>query len=422
MRLPEYPRPANDNGLGIHFGLDLRQVALETYIPQMVDLKLKWSLVPHQDELQLSLAARAMASAGIMPVSRFICKIDQSILDFVKFVDVLRKLNLPPYIQIFNEPGNPREWKSRTPDMPVFVQRWIQHASAVANAGGFPGLQVQDPAELRAVLAALKSAGASSVIDRLWFCPHAYGANHPPDYPYDTRNQEDHQGATVYEDDATVIGFLQFEPIFRQELGFVPPFIVGEGGWQYRNCTDSRYSAIDDQLHAQYHLTMYSSFRTGKLPTGDVLPDYVFAFCPWLLFGPEADAWYSWTAGTRRQTIIVVHSIPSFIRSFQWENGAAQPKSIQHLLLFGAPSAISTRSLLLGARKYVHQFGPTLSFSAADAAMAEHVTIVGDARALPTDLDGQLKNIGCQVERLSGDQYAVDAIFADRVARNAEFG
>ncbi len=422
MRLPEYPRPANDNGLGIHFGLDLRQVALETFVPRMVDLKLKWCLVPHQDEAQLALAARAMGSAGIMPVSRLICKIDQSIIDFVRFVDVLRKLNLAPYIQIFNEPGNPREWKSRIPDMSVFVQRWIQHASAVAHAGGFPGLQVQDPAELRAVLSALKSAGASAVIDRMWFCPHAYGVNHPPDYPYDARNQGDHQGATVFEDDAAVLGFLQFEPIFRQELGVVPPFIIGEGGWKYRDGTDARYPAVDDGLHAEFHATMYNCLRTAKLPTGDALPDYVFAFCPWIFFGPEADAWYSWTAGTRRQTIIAIHSLPSFVRSFQWENSAAQPKPIQHLMLFGAPSASSTRSLLVGARKYVHLFGPALSFNTADATMAQRVTIVGDARAVATDLDGQLKNSGCQVERLGGDQYVVDAIFADRVARNAEFG
>ncbi len=422
MRLPEYPRPKDDNGIGICFGMDLRQATLDTYIPKMLDLKIKWCLVSHQDEAQLRLAARALAAVGIVPISRCICKIDQSILDFVRFVNVLRSLDLPAYVLVLNDPAESRAWKTGRPDPTQFVQRWIQHANAVASAGGFPGLQLLDPSELRTLLSALKTSGANVVIDRLWFCPRCHGDNHPPDYPYDTRNQEDHPGATVFEDDATVTSFLKYEPIFRQELGFVPPFIVGEGGWHYANAADPRYSAIDDQVHAEHHLALFDSFRTGKLPNGDPLPDYLFAFCPWVLFGPEKGAWYSWTAGTRRQSIIAVQSIPTFVRAFQWESGAAKTKSLSHLMLFGSPAAPSTRSLLLGARKYIFHFAPSLSFSPADATVAQHVTIVGDVRAVPTDLDAQLKNIGCQVERISGDQYAIDAIFADRVARNAEFG
>lgn len=420
MRLQDFPRPANDNGLGIHFGQDLRQVSLDAYVPKMVDMKIKWCLVPHQDELQLQSAARAISAAGILPISRWICKIDQSVLDFARFVNVLKGLDSPPYVQIFNEPGDIREWKNGIPNFDLFVQRWIQHATAVANAGGFPGLQVLDPEELRTVLRALKSAGAAAVLDRMWYCPHPFGANHPPDYPYDARNQQDHPGATVFQDDITVIGFLEFAPVFQQEVGFVPPFIGGEGGWQYLAAEDSRYPEIDDNLHAEYHTALFNSFRTGRLPHGELLPDYLFAFCPWILFGGEKDAWYSWSTGTRLQTVISIQSIPSFTRSFNGEVPSFKP--LTHYMLIGHLDRRMRRSMLLGARKYVALFAPAVGFSALDAANAETVTILGDSRAVPASVEQQLRTAGCRVERLAGDQFAVDAALAERVARGAEYG
>ena len=420
MRLQDFPRPANDTGLGIHFGQDLRQISLGTYVPRMIELKMKWCLVPHQDELQLQRAAQAIWAAGIMPISRWVCRIDQTILDFVRLVNILTDLGIPPYIQIFNEPGDNREWNSGTPDFNRFVQRWVQHAGLVASAGGYPGLQVLDVDELRAVLRVLKSANASAVLDRMWFCPHPYGANHPPDYPYDARNQQDHPGATVFDDNTTVLGFLEFAPAFQQEVGFIPPFIAGEGGWLYLNTEDARYGAVDDKLHAQYHAALFNSFRTGKLPHNDALPDYLFAFCPWIFYGGEKEAWYSWTTGTRQPTIGAIKALPTFTRKFTWET--ATPKPIAHYVLFGSPTVHATLSQLIGARKYIAQFGPVVGFTASDATNAHTVTIIGDTRAVSASVDTQLQNAGYRVQRLDGDQYAVDAILADRVARGAEFG
>jgi hypothetical protein len=217
-----------------------------------------------------------------------------------------------------------------------------------------------------------------------------------------------------------VLGLLNYAAVFQQEIGFVPPFIVGEGGWEYGNHVDARYPKVDDNLHAQYHSALFDSFRTGKLPHGEALPDYIFAFCPRILYGPEPDAWYSWTTGTRKQTINACKSIPSYIRHFEWENET--PKPIAHYLLFGSPTALSTRSMLVGARKYISQFAPTLGFDPKVAANAQNVTILGDARSVDQTVDAQLQSAGCRVERLSGDQYTVDAILADRAAENSEYG
>ncbi len=94
-------------------------------------------------------------------------------------------------------------------------------------------------------------------------------------------------------------------------------------------------------------------------------------------------------------------------------------KIIAHYMLFGPAREHATRSMLLGARQYIARFTPTIGFSAADAANAQTVTIVGDARAVPADVDAQLQQAGCNVERLNGDQYMVDALLAERVRRGA---
>lgn len=174
---------------------------------------------------------------------------------------------------------------------------------------------------------------------RAWFCPHNYGLNHPPQYPRDPVNQKGipvqhpewqfvapiemvnqwreegkNPGQTIHDDYNGVLGFLAFAKVFRKELGFVPPMICGEGGWQYRSSQDRRYPVIDDYFHARYHRQMFSWFKSGRLPNGGSLPDYLFAVCPWILSGLDADAWYSRTLGTREKTIALVKRLLPFQR------------------------------------------------------------------------------------------------------------
>ncbi len=97
-------------------------------------------------------------------------------------------------------------------------------------------------------------------------------------------------------------------------------------------------------------------------------------------------------------------------------------KTLRHYLLFGAPSAPGTRSMLISAQPYVTSFATSFGFDLNAASNAETVSIVGDVRAVPATAETQLQNAGCRVERLNGDQYAVAAMFSDRVTRNAEYG
>lgn len=97
-------------------------------------------------------------------------------------------------------------------------------------------------------------------------------------------------------------------------------------------------------------------------------------------------------------------------------------KSLRHYLLFGAPDAAATRSMLISAQPYITCFATSFGFDLNAASNAQNVSIVGDLRAVPAAAETQLQNAGCRVERLNGDQYAVAELFADRVNRNAEYG
>lgn len=412
----------------MHLGFDLSAQALNYFIPHLLELGIRWCIVPHRDEADLARAARALASVGIMPVSRWVCTVDENILDFVRFVRVLQSLNLPTYIQIFNEPSTNHEWRDNLPKPRAFVSRWCDHATRVASAGGLPGLQVLDPQELVDVLRELKGRGARQVIDRMWFCPHPYGINHPPDYPYDDANQREHPGATLSDDSSTVLNFLEFAPVFMDQIGFIPPFIAGECGWQYGDASDPRYPKVDDAYHARYHDALFAWFRAGRLSNGAPLPDYLFACCPWIFYGSEADAWYSSTSGIRQQTIDALKNYPPFIRGEPASGiqpvaapraaapvAPAPPRRIfGHYLLLGGAHGEQWYRLVL-ARRYLTHLSISFGFSLQEALYAERVTIIGDTQQISLDDEARLKRAGIHVERWLGDMRALEIILADRL-------
>jgi hypothetical protein len=307
LTLREWPRPAGDNGLCIHF-IPYQyhsEEHLDLHIARMVSMKMKWALVIYADEIQLEMAATKFRDAGIGVVWRRMLYPDERYFDWGRDVELLKSLGVPPYMQIYNEPSVEVLWE----DPPVSKDRLMRHlllaARDVYNAGGFVGLQLVDGQWLRDVLYQMRLHGGEPIFGRMFFVPHPYGLNHPPSYQ---------------EDPNAVLGFLHFAHIFQQELGFVPPMIAGEGGWKYGASDDDRFPRINDELHRDYHFELFNWFSSGILSNGEPLPDYLFAFCPWLLASPMDDsAWFDSFAGDRALTIEAVSNMPPFVRRFGWD-------------------------------------------------------------------------------------------------------
>jgi hypothetical protein len=152
----------------------------------------------------------------------------------------------------------------------------------------------------------LKANGLDGMFDRLFFVPHMYGGNRPPEYDRD-----------LY----SVIGSYQAHAaVFQDEIGFLPPFIAGEGGWRPGEAGDAAYPPVSENLHRDYHVAVFEWFRTGEMSNGAPLPDHLFAFCPWLLSDSyDPAAWYDSTSGDRAGTIQAVEELAPFTRQFSWD-------------------------------------------------------------------------------------------------------
>ncbi|HRW04439.1 MAG TPA: hypothetical protein P5121_05065 [Caldilineaceae bacterium] len=318
--LKTFPRPPRDNGRGLHFHLDLRDFSIAETVQRLQSIHATWTLIYAQDELQAQRAAKACWAAGIMPVVRIGKKIDEFV-DTEQYVRALQAINVPPYVQIYNEPGDGREWEEERPNnyTKVFGERWARHAAKTVDVGGYAGLQVMGKEELFAAVDAVAAMGRQDIWQRAFFVVHNYGVNHPPAYPYDELTQREHPGRTILEDSVSILSFLAFAKWMQERIGFVLPIVGGEGGWQFGVNDDRRYPEVIQPYHADYHREVFDWFRTGLLSNGEPLPDYLFSVTPWLVGGwNTSEDWWGGPLGDKTETIEAVRTIPAFIRTFSW--------------------------------------------------------------------------------------------------------
>jgi hypothetical protein len=306
--LQTWPRPVADNGRGIHF-LQSHQfdaVEAQRQVNRLKKLGMRWTLVDYAGHEQLVRIAPIFQEAGITVVWRPFVRPYEMYPTWAEDVQFLRSRGLAPYMQLYNEPSLEQEWgDSRAVNQQEYLHNLLSSARQVYDAGGYVGLQLVNPDWLRLTLRSMEEGGMREVFHRLFFVPHLYGLNHPPEY------NEDING---------VLGFREFALIFEEEIGFVPVMICGEGGWRPGEAQDDRYPAVSEQLHRDYHLAVFNWFGTGQLSDGQPLPDYLFAFCPWLVSDPhDPAAWFDSDSGDRALTIQAVEAMPLFERQFSWD-------------------------------------------------------------------------------------------------------
>jgi hypothetical protein len=304
LRLQDWPRPPDDNGWGIHFQY-FNEGDLEVQIARMKELRFKWALVVYGDENFLRMAAPRFKEAGIVVVWRRTLQAHDPYYDWARDIKILQEAGMPPYMQAYNEPTLQAEWdEEQEMDEWLFIDLLLTASRDIYNAGGYVGWQFVEDEWLTDALHALKSHGGERIYRRMFFVPHAYGLNHPPDYDEDVN---------------AVLGFLHYADLFQREIGYVPPMVVGEGGWKYGGDDDNRFPKVDEKLYSEYYAALYNWFRSGVLSNGQPLPDYLFAFCPWILSSPtDPNAFYDSFVGDHAPTKEAIKALPPFKRKFSW--------------------------------------------------------------------------------------------------------
>lgn len=298
--LASFPRPANDTGRGLHFVTDATVQDVNHYAPFLQQMKMTWTVAYNHDELQVTAAAQALQKYGIMSVLRVEARQENGRPGygpktpdfFANLVKLAISMGLPPYVQIFNEPELTDEWV----DMEAWANNWGARALAVAQAGGYAGLQCLSEKYFARVAQNMDPR----IRERLFFVSHNYGDNKPPDYPYN-------KGQTAIQDPVCVLQVLANLAWMDKYLGQRVPIICGEGGWEWGASRDAEYPKLSAQQWADYHYQLFDSMRTGKLPNGDDLPDEIFCFTSWITAPGgfwQGDAWLDGVDAAQKKPLL----------------------------------------------------------------------------------------------------------------------
>ncbi|MCI0528642.1 MAG: hypothetical protein L0Y56_14480, partial [Nitrospira sp.] len=210
LSLSDYPRPARDNGLGIHWSTHLyaqSDEATSYFVSELARMNIKWVklLVDGLTNYDYDETIEDLVSRDIMPIIRIYQQCNEP-YDPEELEALVRHYVAKGvfYYDLYNEPNQPGEpggWcpPDETPDPDYLAEIWAEAARTIYLAGGYPGLpsffapdqkkeEWQDEFFYR-FFEALREQGNEEVLYFSWASIHNYTINHPPTYPYDEVNQ-----------------------------------------------------------------------------------------------------------------------------------------------------------------------------------------------------------------------------------------
>ncbi|MEW5956800.1 MAG: hypothetical protein AB1801_03680 [Chloroflexota bacterium] len=339
LPLSAYPRPKNDNGLGIHWSTHLygqEDDVTDYFVSEIKEMNIKWVKFlndgtegRHYDYLVEQLVAN-----DIMPVARIYigCNDPLDLGSLGRMVDHFLPKGVY-YYELYNEPdiwGEDGGWcyGDGEPDPEGLARIWAPAAREIQARGGYPSLPSIFPVGknipdwqdsfFQRFLRAIKANGDTDILFGSWGAVHNYFINHPPDYPLDDINltgrplttaeiarykldpahvqsinearakQFEPDGYHVGNDPTLdVTGFLQFigyHDQFVEIFGFEIPLISTEGGATVGSCEDPRYPCVNEQMQMEWTLAAYEYML-------DEAPEYYFANSTWLIAQRALDFW-----------------------------------------------------------------------------------------------------------------------------------
>jgi hypothetical protein len=339
LPLSAYPRPKNDNGLGIHWSTNLYaqdDEVTDYFIGELKAMNIKWVklLSDGTDGRHYTYMIEQLVANDIMPIIRLYsyCNDALDLGALGHMVDYFLPIGVY-YYELYNEPDIPGVdggwcYKDGTPDPELLARLWAPAAREVQARGGYPSLPSIFPigknvegwqnSFFQRFLRAVKANGDTAILYQSWGAVHNYSINHPPNYPLDEVNLtgqpltaaeiaryklDEHKAFSINQARAKqfepggfyvgsdprldVTGFLQFigfHDQFMEIFGFEIPLISTEGGATVGSCEDPRYPCVNEQLQMEWTLAAYDYML-------DDAPDYYFATNTWLLAQRALDFW-----------------------------------------------------------------------------------------------------------------------------------
>lgn len=367
LPLSAYPRPKNDNGLGIHWSTHIygqTDDVTDYFVDEITDMGIKWVkfLNAETDGRDYDYMIDRLVANDIMPIVRIYrgCNEPLDLGSLGHMVDYYLPRGLY-YYELYNEPdirGKDGGWcDDPEPDPEYLAAIWAPAAREIQAHGGYPslpsifpvgkGIPGWEDSFFQRFLRAIEANGDTDVLYRSWGAVHNYFINHPPTYPRDEvnltgrpltaaevaryglseghvqainrarANQREPGGYYVGDNSSLdVTGFLQFlayHEQFVEIFGFEIPLISTEGGATVGSCEDPRYPCVDERIQMEWTLAAYEYML-------DEAPDYYFANNTWLIaqkaleyYGGtvwEGNAWYHDRKGNHLPVVEALKSHP----------------------------------------------------------------------------------------------------------------
>ncbi len=353
MELHEYPRPANDTGIGIHWTVGFASAIgigkiRDFWIPEMKAMGIKWvKIFNHDGAIDF---AELLLAEGFMPIVRiFRPSPNPSTLDVREIVhlDAFVRAGVR-YFEFNNEPDQDSEWKggrvpANGPDL--VVENTIANLETILERGGMPGVPAVSNGCRWDLVGRIVARGRKDLFNGpVWQAAHNYARNRPLDYPYDIGNQEGaaftqrfyqaiasedwgedawrgrslaavnrlrldrcNPGTTIVDDSACWLGYEYLDAFNRRHLGRSIPILSTECGYLVGEDVDPRYPATTPDLHMAQTLEA-CRVMMGTSARFQQAPDYYFCSAFWLIGNAvlgssstwwEHHAWYSdkWSSG-----------------------------------------------------------------------------------------------------------------------------
>ena len=208
LPLSAYPRPKNDNGVGIHWSTNLyaqEDDVTDYFVAEVRDMGIKWVkfLNEETEGRHYDYMIEQLVANDIMPIVRIYNHCNQS-LDLGslgRMVDYYLPKGVY-YYELYNEPDIPGRdggWcDDPEPDPEHLASIWAPAAREVQAHGGYPSLPSIFPVGknipdwensfFQRFLKAIEANGDTDVLYRSWGAVHNYFINHPPNYPLDEVN------------------------------------------------------------------------------------------------------------------------------------------------------------------------------------------------------------------------------------------
>ncbi|MCC6456322.1 MAG: carboxypeptidase regulatory-like domain-containing protein [Caldilineaceae bacterium] len=353
MDLHEYPRPANDTGLGVHWTVGFASAIgmgkiRDFWVPELKAMGIKWvKIFNHDGAIDF---AELLLAEGFMPIVRIYRPSPYpSAFDLREIVniDALVRAGVR-YFEFNPEPDRDTEWKGgRVPSnaIELAVENIIANLDTILERGGMPAIPAVANGSRWDLVGKIVARGRKDIFNGpVWHAIHNYSRNRPLDYPYDIGNQEGasytqrfyqtleaeawgedawrgrplhevnklrlercNPGATIMDDNACWLAYEFIDARNRRHLGRSIPLLSTECGYLVGEDGDARYPATTPDLHMAQTLEA-CRVMMGTSNRFQSAPDYYFCSAFWLLGNAalgsastwcEHHAWYSerWGGG-----------------------------------------------------------------------------------------------------------------------------